>query len=105
MFAKFFRDKATIPVGQLAEVRYEDLIGNEEAVLEKAYAQLGLGGFEAARPQILAEVKSYADYRTNSYTYPPERMRLVRERWGPVFAALGYPQDVPLSAEQQNAQA
>ncbi|MCC6401490.1 MAG: sulfotransferase [Flavobacteriales bacterium] len=105
MFAKFFRDKAAIPVGQLAEVRYEDLIGNEEAVLEKAYAQLGLGGFEAARPHILAEVKSYAGYRTNTYAYPPERMRLVRERWGPVFDALGYPKDVPLSAKQQNAQA
>lgn len=103
MFEKFFRDKAAIPAGQLAEVRYEDLIGNEEAVLERAYAQLGLGGFEAARPHIRAEVKSYAGYRTNSYSYPPERMRLVRDRWGGVFDVLGYPKDVPLSAQEQVA--
>ncbi len=104
MFGKFFRDKALIPAGQLAEVRYEDLIGNEEDVLERAYAQLGLDGFEEARPHIRAEVKSYNGYRTNRYSYPPERMRLVRERWAPVFDALGYPKDVPLSAQEQVAE-
>ena len=105
MFAKFFRDKAGIPPGQLAEVRYEDLIGNEEAALERAYRELGIGGFEEARPHIRAEVSSYAGYRTNTYSYPPERMSMVRERWGAVFDALGYPKDVGSVTDKSGTQA
>ncbi|MCB9170111.1 MAG: sulfotransferase [Flavobacteriales bacterium] len=103
-FEKYFRDRALIPKGHLAEIRYEDLIGNELAVLEKAYRELGLGGFDAARPHIQAEVRSYSDYRANTYDHPEERMRAIEAEWAHVFEQLGYPMDSG-RGQQQPAQA
>lgn len=90
MFRKFFADRRLIPPGQLAEIRYEDLIGNEMEVLRQVYAQLGLDGYAQVAPHILSEVKAHADYRRNRYEYPTERVNDIRDRWADVIRELGY---------------
>jgi hypothetical protein len=89
MFERYFDTRHLIPEGNLVEIRYEDLVGNEMSVLKSAYDVLGFD-FEAAREHIRSEVKSYEGYRTNTYNYDPERMREIREAWGPIFEKLGY---------------
>jgi hypothetical protein len=100
-FTRYFETRHHIPKGNLVEIRYEDLIGNELNVLEAAYAILGIP-FEAAREHIRSEVKSYEGYRTNTYNYDPERMREIREAWAPIFEKLGY-SDQPSSASVSDA--
>jgi hypothetical protein len=90
MMEKYLAEKDLIPKGQLAEIRYEDLIGNELEVLEKAYRDCGMKNFEAARPHIASEVKSYSDYRTNEYAYPEQRKREVFAAWKGIFGRLDY---------------
>ena len=88
-FNRYFETKKHIPEGNLAEIRYEEFIGNETEVLHKAYQILGLN-FEAAEPHIKAEVKSYEGYQTNKYEYDPERMEEIYAAWKSVFEELGY---------------
>jgi len=90
MFRRFFADRHLIPPGQLAEIRYEDLIGNEMSVLQDVYKRLNMNGFEAASPEIIKEVKSYSDYKRNSYDYPQQRVSEIRSRWADVITELGY---------------
>jgi omega-hydroxy-beta-dihydromenaquinone-9 sulfotransferase len=90
MMTKYLNERALIPAGHLAEIRYEDLIGNETEVLRKAYNDCGLAGFEQAKPHIESEVRSYSDYKTNKYDYPEQRKREVFAAWKEVFDALGY---------------
>lgn len=91
MFERYFEAKKLIPEGNLVEIKYEDFIGNEMEVLREAYAQLGLD-FEAAAPHIQKEVKTYADFKTNTYNYDPQRMEQVYASWKEVFEELGYSQ-------------
>lgn len=90
MMEKYLRERELIPEGHLAEMRYEDLIGNELEVLEKAYRDCGLGNFDAARSHIASEVKSYSAYQTNKYDYPAERKQEVFAAWKGIFERLGY---------------
>lgn len=90
MFERFFETKKLIPKGNLAEIRYADLIGNELKELERVYTELGLDGFDNAKPLIQQEVKVYENYQTNTYNYPPEKMEEIYRNWKAVFAELGY---------------
>ena len=89
-FEKYFKERELIPEGNLTEIRYEDLIGNEMAVLENAYSELNIDTFPEARPFIESEVRSYKDYKTNTYDFPEDRNQVVKEKWGWVFERLGY---------------
>lgn len=91
MFDRFFEARKLIPAGNLTEIRYDDLIGGELCELERVYTELGLDGFEAAKPFIKQEVKVYENYQTNTYNYPPERMAEIYKQWKGVFDELGYP--------------
>lgn len=90
MFERFFEAKKLIPKGNLTEIRYDDLIGGELSELERVYTELGLDGFEAAKPLIQQEVKTYENYQTNTYAYPPEKMEEIYRNWKGVFTELGY---------------
>jgi hypothetical protein len=90
LMSKYLDERRLIPEGRLAEIRYEDLIGNEMEVLKKAYRDCGLEGFDAARAHIEGEVRSYSGFKTNKYTYPEERMSEIRAAWQDIFDALGY---------------
>ncbi|MCF8459128.1 MAG: sulfotransferase [Flavobacteriales bacterium] len=90
MFDRYFEAKRLIPKGNLTEVRYDDLIGCELSELERVYNELSLEGFEAAKPFIKQEVKTYENYQTNTYNYPPERMAEIYSAWESVFDELGY---------------
>lgn len=90
MFERFFETKKLIPKGSLSEIRYEDLIGGELTELERVYAELGFSNFDTAKPHIKQEIKTYENYQTNTYNYPPDRMKEIYAEWKPVFDELGY---------------
>lgn len=89
IFLKYFETKGQIPFGNLAEIKYEDFIGNEMETLHEAYKKLNLP-FENAAPHIQKEVRSYEGYKTNTYDYDSEKMKQIYAAWEPVFRELGY---------------
>ncbi len=92
MFDRFFEAKKFRPEGNLTEIAYDDLIGGELQTLQRVYTELGLTGFGVAKPDIRQEVKTYENYKTNTYNYSPEKMHQVYQNWKTVFEELGYPE-------------
>ncbi len=75
---------------QTFELRYEDLILNPVAQMQKLYDHLGLGGFAAYRPRLEAFLASIKGYETNRYQLTPAERDTVTRRWGPIIRQYGY---------------
>ena len=78
---KYLADRALIPAGHLAEVRFEDLERDPLGELARLYAELDLPGWENAQPQIAAYLKTIADYRKNVFRIDPAIIERVDEKW------------------------
>lgn len=75
---------------QFHELRYEHLVVNPIGELERAYDQLGLSGFEQARPHIEEYWRQNAGYETNKYRLSPEQEAEIIRRWGDIMQRYGY---------------
>jgi hypothetical protein len=76
--------------GRFHELRYEELVKNPVAELQKVYAGLELGGFDNVRPRIEDYLRQNAGYETNRYDLTPAQRTLVEERWGDIIRRYGY---------------
>lgn len=65
------------------DIRYEDLEAAPLEQLEKAYNQLGIEGFELARPKFKAYLSTVTSYKKNKYSYTDEAAKLVEANWAP----------------------
>ena len=84
-------DKASIPAGNLVEIRFEDLEADPLAELRLVYERLDLPGFPAAEPALRAYISSIADYRKNRYELDAETIAKVNTQWRFAFDEWGYP--------------
>ena len=91
MYEAYFEDIQGLEPGVLAEVRFEDLIDNPLAQVERIHNELDLPDFERCRPRLEAYLRQQSDYRRNEYVElePEIRNRLASE-WGFAFQRLGY---------------
>lgn len=92
MYDAYFRQRPTIPRGDLAEVSFESLIADPATVVQQACAEIGL----ECTAEHGAAIRSYMQQRSShrpgqsaldatvAHTPPPEK-------WGPYQAAFGYP--------------
>ncbi len=78
---KYLADRALIPAGHLAEVRFEDLERDPLGELARLYAELDLPDWENAQPQIAAYLKTIAGYRKNVFQLDPAIIDRVDEKW------------------------
>lgn len=83
-------DVGLIPEGQFAHLYYEELVDRPAAVLERVYAELGLGGFDRLKPAIDRYFAERADYVAGSYRLDDELAGEIARRWRPLMAAYGY---------------
>lgn len=90
MYAAFDRDRPAIPPGHFTEVRYEDLVKNPLAELERIYREIDLGEFDALRPALEAYVSSQAEYKTNRFQITPELRGEIDRHWGDFIRRYGY---------------
>lgn len=92
MLQKYLADRTQIPAGQLAEVRYEELLENPVSILECVYSQLGLSGFDELRSRLdnaaFARPGKLAGH--DSVLLESQR-ELVAKEWRFAFEAFGYP--------------
>ena len=78
---KYLADRALIPAGHLAEVRFEDLERDPLGELARLYAELDLPDWENAQSHIAAYLKTIADYRKNVFQLDPAIIERVGEKW------------------------
>ena len=95
MMRRFLIDRPLIPPGNISEIRFSDLERDPLGEMRRLYDELGLPGFEAARPALRRYVAGQAGYRKNDFRLSPEERVCVMERLGFAFDAFGYPA-VPL---------
>lgn len=90
MVAAYEYSKRADP-GSFHACRFEDLVRDPAAVMERAYAQLGLGMTDAAR-QILPQLSIPTDKRhTQDLQLTPAEHRLIEVTLGPMLRHFGYP--------------
>lgn len=90
LMRRLLADRASIPAGSYAEIRYADLERDPVGQLRELYRQLGLATFDQAEPEMRRHLAAQAAYRKDSHSLAPaERERIERE-WGFAFDALGY---------------
>lgn len=90
MYEAYERDQKLIPPGQLAELKYEDLVADPKGQLKQVYETLSLGEFERIEPALDGYLKEQKDYKTNRYQLPAEVEQRVRDRWASYFERYDY---------------
>ena len=98
LMQKLLADKSLIPVGNLVEVKYEDLDKEPLAQLRKVYETLSLPGFAEAEPAFRAYLDSIAGYQKLSHkNLDDSAITKINRNWQFAFDALGYKSIEPTS--------
>lgn len=84
---------ADLPPERFIELGYDDLRQQPVESLAAIYEQLGLAGFEDARPAFERYLEQVRGYRKNDFGRPEEAARKVATRWRALIEAQGY--DLP----------
>lgn len=90
LYTRLIEDRSLIPEGNLIEIAYDQLIGNELEVLRKVYDQLEIPDwdqFEGVVSPYLAKIKGY---KVNKLRIEPELEEYVYDRWRNVYETYGY---------------
>jgi hypothetical protein len=90
VYAKLEEGKREVPPTHFYELRYEELVRDPMAEMQKIYEQLQLGDFDAMRPRLAKYLETIKGYETNRYELPPELRAKIDERWGAVIRRYGY---------------
>jgi hypothetical protein len=90
LYRDFAQARTTIPSDRFCELRYEDLVADPLAQLERIYDHLRLGRFEDARPHFAAHLAAVRNYRPGRHHVAPDVHSEMRRRWAPFFETYGY---------------
>jgi omega-hydroxy-beta-dihydromenaquinone-9 sulfotransferase len=97
LFALYERDRQLIPLGDLHELRFEDLEKSPRQSLLKLYQELSLPGFEDFWQRASVYLDSLSGYKKNTYTLTEELRALINQRWRFFFERYGYPLLPPMA--------
>jgi hypothetical protein len=91
MYERFEKDRQQIPPANICEIRYEDLVADPIEGVRRIYQELGLGGFDEARPALERFVAGTKGYETNKYReLAPELRSQIADRWRGYIEKYGY---------------
>lgn len=90
MYRGFEAQRASLDEHHLCDVRYEDLVKDPVAAVERIYKQLGLSNFERLRPKIAEYAAAQKDYKTNVHDLDEPLKAEIRRRWAGYFERYGY---------------
>lgn len=83
-------DAEALPEGDFVELRYEELDADPIETVRRAYAALGLQGFETSVESFRAYLGGIRSYRKNDFAMPAEVIEKVNARWSDEIERLGY---------------
>ena len=81
LYHKYEADKASIPAGNLIEVKFEDFEADAMGMTEHIYDALSIPGFADARAAIEQYVGGKKGYKKNNYKYDDRTVQLVQDNW------------------------
>ena len=90
MTRRWMRDRASIPKGDLIEVRFEDIESDPMGVLARIYSTLSLPGWDRARGPIAEYLGTLSGYRKNRYRFERSLVDAVEQEWGFAAREWGY---------------
>ncbi len=90
LYDRLIEDRKLIPQGNLVEIAYKDLIGNELSVLRDLYDKLELPNWSQFEATIRPYLDSIRDYKVNPLNIDPKLQEFVYERWRNVYDTYGY---------------
>lgn len=90
MFEQYEQTRALIGPSRLYELRYEELVADPVAQMQRLYATLELGGFDEARGAIEQYFAATKEYQTNRYQLSDAQREAVTRRWAGYLARYGY---------------
>jgi len=79
-----------VPRGKMARVRYEDLTANPLLEMRRIYSELGLTGFDEARPALEHHIGDVTGHKRNRFVLSPEQRNAVESRWGALIQEKSY---------------
>lgn len=86
----YFAQRHLLGSGELSEICFGDLQQAPLETLATVYDELGLDGFNAAVPRFRRYLDRLHGYRKNALPLPVAECDEVAQRWGDLFARLGY---------------
>jgi hypothetical protein len=91
MYEAYFEERNLIPIGNLAEIAFEELEADPVGQVRQIYAQLALPEFAPAEPAVRRHVATFQGYRKNEFpnVAEPLRARILSE-WGESFGQWKY---------------
>jgi len=90
MYRGYEAQRSTLDPSQLYEVRYEDLVRDPVAEVQRIYSTLDLGDFEPVRTKLAAYVQGQKDYVKNRHQLEPAIKAEIRRRWSGYIERYGY---------------
>ena len=90
MYRGFEQQRQRLPANSVYEVRYEDLIADPAAEIQKIYEQLHLGPYELVREQVESFAAGQKSYQTNKHHLDKELKDKIHERWAAYFERYNY---------------
>lgn len=90
LYDQYIKDKELIPQGNLIEIKYEDFVKSPIETLEDIYTELGIDGFEQAKPKFEDYIKSLGNYKTNNFTLSDELIEKINTKLGRFVDYFGY---------------
>ena len=93
--AQYLRDRASVPRGQLAELRFEHLERSPVTELESVYASLDLPGWRQAQGAVETYLSGLSGYRKNRYAWDAGAIERVERECGFALDVWEYPRPVP----------
>jgi omega-hydroxy-beta-dihydromenaquinone-9 sulfotransferase len=90
MMPRYIEQRELIPEGNLVEVRFEELEANPVGTVASIYNDLGLPGWDGARPHVEEHVAACRAYKKNDYAISEADAAEVTEQWRFALDEWGY---------------
>jgi omega-hydroxy-beta-dihydromenaquinone-9 sulfotransferase len=90
LYRDFADEAAAIPAQQFCQVRYEDLVRDPLAEIERIYRHFRLEFSNALRAELERHLQTLADYKPNQLAISERDKTEIRRRWGWYFERFGY---------------
>jgi omega-hydroxy-beta-dihydromenaquinone-9 sulfotransferase len=93
LFGRLVEDRHRVPAGNLVELAYDELCGDELGAMRDLYARLSLPTWDTYEPVLKGYLDGLAGYQRNALPLDPELVEFVYDRWRVVYDTYGYPKD------------
>jgi hypothetical protein len=90
LYHDFAEQTVKMPTHQICQVRYEDLIDDPIAEIDRIYRQLDLGESCSLRPLLESQLRKLDSYKPNTHQVAEDQKALIYKQWRWYLEQFGY---------------